>query len=203
MSNVDVSAEPDLWLSISELAASRGVTKGPLSRRVARLEEQGLLQARNGARGSKLVNVAEFDRVTNATTDIVRATNGGAAAPMREDRGGGSEKEGLVYSQEQARNASYSAELKRLELQERIGTLVKVEDVMSATEALGARAVREIEALSDYADEIAEAVGAEGVPGARRVLKSIIFDLRSCIASGFDDLAKEGVDAARDAAVGN
>jgi DNA-binding IscR family transcriptional regulator len=203
MSNVDVSAEPDLWLSISELAVSRGVTKGPLSRRVARLEEQGLLQARPGSRGSKLINVAEFDRVTNATTDIVRATNGGAAAPERQDRGGGSEKEGLVYSQEQARNASYSAELKWLELEERRKNLCRKEDVISATATCADLVVREIEGLSHYADEIAAAVGVDGAVGARRVLKQAIFELRNSIADAFGDISKNSVPGARDAPVGN
>lgn len=203
MSNVDVSAEPELWLSISELAASRGVTKGPLSRRVARLEEQGLLQARPGARGSKLVNVAEFDRVTNETTDIVRATNGGAAAPMREDRGGESKKEGLVYSQEQTRNASYSAELKWLELEERRKNLYRKEDVARATVECADIVVREIEGLSQYADEIAAAVGVDGAVGARRVLKRAIFELRHGIAEAFGDIPKNSVPGARDAPVGN
>jgi DNA-binding IscR family transcriptional regulator len=202
MSNVDVSSEADLWLSISELAASRGITKGPLSRRVTRLKEQGLLQSRHGARGSKLVNVAEFDRVTNEATDIVRATNGGAVAPMGEDRGGGSAKEGLVYSHEQARNASYSAQLKFLELEERRKNLVKIDDVLKSCATLAECAVREIEALpKNYADVIAEAVGADGVPGARRVLRSIAFDLRTQLAAAFRELPLEV--AAGAAPVGN
>jgi DNA-binding IscR family transcriptional regulator len=184
MSNVDVSAESDLWLSISELAASRGVTKGPLSRRVARLEEQGLLRARPGARGSKLVNVAEFDRVTNEVTDIVRATNGGAAAPMREDRGGGSERGGLIYSQEQARNAYYSGELKRLELLERAGKLAPTEDFSQAGELVANLIAEQIDKLPDYADDIIAAVAANGVPGVKTVLERAAFDLRTRIADG-------------------
>jgi DNA-binding IscR family transcriptional regulator len=205
MSNVDVSSEADLWLSISELAASRGITKGPLSRRVTRLEEQRLLTPRHGPRGSKLISVAEFDRVTNATTDIVRATNGGAAAaPMGEDRDGDSAKGGLVYSQEQARNASYSAQLKFLELEERRKNLVKMDDVLKACATLAERAVHEIEALpKNYADAIAEAVGAEGVPGARRVLRSIAFDLRTQLAAAFRELPLEVAAGVRESATAN
>ena len=67
-----------------------------------------------------------------------------------------------------------------------------------------ARAVHEIEALpKNYADAIAEAGGAEGVPGARRVLRSIAFDLRTQLAAAFRELPLEVAAGVRESATAN
>jgi DNA-binding IscR family transcriptional regulator len=203
MSNVDVFSGAELWLSVSELAVRRGKTKGPMSRRVARLEEQGLLKARPGPNGSKLINVAEFDRLTCETTDIVRATNGRRGASVSEDRGGDSATGRLVYSHEQALNANYSAQLKLLELEERKKNLVRMDDVISASESIAESAVREIDGLSSHAEEIAEAVGAGGVIGARKVLQRIAHDLRQSLADGLAALGENVGASAGKASAGN
>ena len=64
------------WATVSELARIRGVDKSAVSRRVARLEEQGLLATRQGAGRAKLVRVEEYDRVVAETGDAVLEANG-------------------------------------------------------------------------------------------------------------------------------
>ena len=54
------------------------ITKGPLSRRVSRLEAHGLLQTRAGTGGTKLVNVAQFLKAVDQTGDLVKEANGAA-----------------------------------------------------------------------------------------------------------------------------
>jgi DNA-binding MarR family transcriptional regulator len=63
---IDQAESPAGFATISELGRLRGVHKAAISRRVARLEAQGVLQSQRGDRGTKLVNIAEFDRVASA-----------------------------------------------------------------------------------------------------------------------------------------
>jgi DNA invertase Pin-like site-specific DNA recombinase len=56
------------WAKVTELARLRGVSTAAISRRVTRFETLGLLKTRPGNARSKLVNVAEFERIAGATT---------------------------------------------------------------------------------------------------------------------------------------
>ena len=170
-----------LWVPLSELARLRGVTKGPLSRRISRLEAQGYDLSRPGPGGSKLISVAAFDRATNEATDVVRATNGGAAQPATTPAPAKA-GEDLVYAREQARNAAYSADLKRLELDERLGRLLSIEDVVDAMTRCAGAIVRGLDALPSSADDIAAAVARDGSYGARRLLKQRALDLRETLS---------------------
>ena len=67
------------WLTVSALARARGVDKAAISRRVARLEAAGALTTRAGERGTKLINVAEFNLAVEMTKDAIREANGRAA----------------------------------------------------------------------------------------------------------------------------
>ncbi len=158
---------------ISELAKSRGVSKQAVSRRAGRLRAQGLLSARPGPCGALLINVAEFDRATGEATDLARATNG---APK------GGTREASVYTREQARRASYSADLMRLDLEERTGKLIRVDEVVEALSALGDRLAMTIDMLPEIAEDIAVAVAKDGERGARTALKKAAYDWRVRLA---------------------
>jgi DNA-binding MarR family transcriptional regulator len=181
-----------LWLSVSELAARRGLHKTSVSERVANFEAKGLLTTRHGKGRSKLVNVAEFDRAAGIATDITRQLNGGgslqppAPAPDAEPKDPTASE---TLTRENARRAAYTADLAHLELQERLGKVVRREDVMDATCAVGDVMVRLIDELPSHHAEIAEAVGQDGAAGARALLKRIAFDLREKVAAELSALA--------------
>jgi DNA-binding transcriptional ArsR family regulator len=163
-----------LWVSVSELARERGVDKAAVSRRVKRLEAQGLLATQNGPGGSKLINLAEFDKVTGETIDLVRATNGVSRVwPFKQSD--------LVLSKEQARRAAYDADLKELELLERQGKLVLIERVEEATIRFAENVVRKIDQFPTLADETASAIARNGANGARGILQKIADDLCSVV----------------------
>ena len=84
--NAGPSPPGDLWLTVSDLARRQGVTKGPMSRRVSRLEELGVLTPRMGERGVKLVNVAQF----------LKAVDRAAAAPSMPALEGLTSRGGLI-----------------------------------------------------------------------------------------------------------
>ncbi len=175
MQSTHSSPEPaGLWMSVSELAKAKGVSRQSMHERVARLEQQGAITLRPGQGRAKLVNVAEFDRAAGETLDAVRALNGAAAAAA-----GPADP---VLAKEQARRAAYDADLKQLDLEERLGKLIPVADVEDAMTTCAETMVRGIEQLPGRADELAAAVARDGAVGARTLLKIIARELRESLA---------------------
>ncbi len=72
ISNSAPSPDTELWLSQTELAEMKGVTRQTIWEKVTRLEQDGLLATRPGPHGTKLVPVAEYDRLVGETTDFAR-----------------------------------------------------------------------------------------------------------------------------------
>lgn len=196
---INTAAVDGLWIAVSELARQKGVDKAAISRRVTRLEAQGALQTRSGAGGTKLVNIAAYDRAVGQTADAIRTMNGTgsppppppAPAPRSPDDAGADP----VLAREQARNASYQAELRRLDLEERTGKLLPVEAVAAASRACAEKIIRAVEQQPSRADEIAAAVGKDGVAGARAIEKARVRELRTLIERELRALVENGAAA--------
>jgi hypothetical protein len=174
------------WLSVTELARLRGVDKAAISRRAKRYEEQGLLTPRAGKGGVKLICVAEFDRAAGQATDAVRELNGSAggaaAAPAAALPGD------PTLAKQQARRAGYDADLKQLELQERLGELVRVADVQEAIVVLSENFVRAIEQMPARAEEgFAEATKG-GLAGFRAFLRALANGVRDTLERDLEAL---------------
>jgi DNA-binding MarR family transcriptional regulator len=165
------------WVSISELARMRGVDKAAISRRVRRLEDQGLLRTSEGKHGTKLVNIAEFDRAAGETTDAVRELNGNASSQT------GAPADPIL-SREQARRASYDADLKKLDLEERLGQLVSAERVQRAFSDCAHVVSQAAAQLVGRAEENAAAVAKDGVQGPGLAQGGHAGSLRSSCAIG-------------------
>jgi DNA-binding MarR family transcriptional regulator len=176
-------ASDGVWMSVSELAARKNVTKQTISEIVSRLVDAGKLQTRPGKGKAKLVNVAEYDRVRGETTDLAREQ--GAETKS------GAEKLGRdpTFTQHQATRAGYEAELKRLDLEERIGKLRRIEDIEQAAVRCGEAVVRVLEDKVLRAEELASAVAKDGVLGARKFLKDCVFAEREAAVKAFAELA--------------
>lgn len=179
-----------LWISGSELAKLKGVTKQTVSERVARLVDAGKLEIRPGKGKAKLINVAAYDRAVGETTDLSRAQGAQTKAATLDT----ATPRDPSFTKHQADKAGYEAELKRLDLEERLGRLRPVEEIEAAAIKLGETVVRLVDQLVERADEIAAAVAKDGVIGARGTLKSIQFELRTKIAEAFTVMAA-GADA--------
>ena len=119
------------FVSINELARTLGVTPAPVSRRVAKLEGQGLIETRRKGQ-RKLVDLEAYMSTVKRVEDGVRAANGRLAAPGRS--AGSSEPHrpvarsmdtdlfgDPVLAVEQARKARADADLKELQLEQRRG----------------------------------------------------------------------------------
>lgn len=88
---------------------------------------------------------------------------------------------------------TYRAELLRLEHQQKIGQLLPIEDVTAAMQKCAGVIVRELDQLPTFADELAAAVKADGIAGARVALKKISRNIREQLEANMR-LAGAGVD---------
>ena len=71
MSPEAAAACDTLWVSVTELAALKGVTKQTVSEKVARLEAAGQPPTKSGNGREKLVNCAEYDRALDEGNEWV------------------------------------------------------------------------------------------------------------------------------------
>lgn len=173
---------PGVWLSVSDLAQAKGISKQAVAKRVSKFEALGEQITRPGDRGTKLVNLAAYDRLVGDTGDIFRAQTPApktAAAMAADDADADPARSSLAT--EQARRVSYQAELARLDLEERLGKLVPVSDVVDAMTKVGRAIVRAVDLLPSHADELAASVAKDGSTGARRVLKGMARELRTTL----------------------
>ena len=193
---MDVTAGVDarpagLMLSVSEIAQQKGVSKQAVSKRVARLEASGAIKTRRGPRGKALINIAEYDRAIGETGDLAHA-QAPDDAPLFAAADSVSETASATYSREQAREKSYKAELARLDLDERLGKLVAVNDVAAAGSKIADALVRAIDQLPTRAGELLAASERGGVEGIRAVLRTMGRELRDRASSELVALADVG-----------
>lgn len=172
-----------LWLSVSELARERGISKVAVSQQLSRWAAKGVAVATRRSGRIMLVNVAEFDTARGAAGDQARQQ--GAQTKRNTQTGRGPADP--VYSHEQARRAAYEADLKRLELEEKLGQLIRVDDLERACASCAEAMVRAVERSAFRADELAGAMMTGDRPAARAFLKALIHDLRQQLA---DEIAK-------------
>jgi hypothetical protein len=118
-----------LWLSVTELAAKKGVGKSTISEKVGRLVEAGRLTVKPGAGKQKLINLAEYDTAIGAVGDGAREQG---AATKAADRPGATDAPKLPpdgrLRDEQTRDKAYAADLKFIELERARGNLLAVAD---------------------------------------------------------------------------
>jgi DNA-binding IscR family transcriptional regulator len=178
----------DTWLPVTDLAKAQKVSKQALSKRVLRLEGQGLLTTKLGPRGQKLVNVGEFDRVAEETLDAKQAQNGRKSRAAAPDDGG-DDFFSPILAREQARKVAYQADLAKLNRDERLGKLLPIEKIADAAAQCAEALVRVIDQLPARADEVASAVAKDGEAGARAFLRSVARDMRERMADEMQRLA--------------
>lgn len=189
------AAAPQL-LSLSELARTRKRDKALISRQVKKLVAAGKLKIRDGERGEKLIDPAEFARALGEIVDPTKVQAAAtarhfraAAAPQPPDASSPPEP---TFSAAQLQKIHFEAELKKLDLAERRGLVVPIADVIAALREAGDAAVQLIDRLPLRSADLVEAVGSNGEAGVRALLKAIAFELRSGLAEAFAKLEVRG-----------
>jgi biotin operon repressor len=179
------------WLSVSELAELKGKTRQTIWEKVVRLERDNLLVTKSGPQGTKLVNVAEYDRVTNETTDFAREQ--AVATRTQQDVDSGEDGGDPTYAKSQRRRMQYEADLKALELAERLGQLIRVDELNEAVGEMVSALIDVIETLPLRTDEVVAAFHKDGPAGVRACLKTIVFDLRAKTSEAWKVLEQKGL----------
>jgi DNA-binding MarR family transcriptional regulator len=201
-----------LWLSITDLAERLGVKKQSLSERVIRFEAEGKLTTRPGPHRSKLVNLAEFDRVASAhstpqqlAAETVRHRRADAPVDAGDDLlrfDAGRPDDAVTRSTDptlsaaHAQKANIETELKKLDLAERRRGLVAIggpRGVEAAQVRAGAAIVRAMERIPARSAEVTAAALKDGEHGVRRLLRQFVLDAREVAAAELGGLKTEGL----------
>jgi hypothetical protein len=175
-----------LWLSLKELASRRGVAKSSLHERLGKLAQSHSISTRK-EKGVLYINVAEFDRAAGEATDLRASTR---HTPQRPDE----PSDSAIYTREQARKASYMADLAKLDLDERRGLLIEAADVEAAATHAAELVLHELNALVPLAEAHADIVAREGVIGLRRAYKEFVNGQRTAIADALREIGQNAAD---------
>ncbi len=183
-------------LSVSQLARQRQRDKALISRQVAALVAAGRLKTHSGRRGAKLVDPAEFDEALGETVDVVKlqaATTArqfraadAAATPSPAQRGE------LTLSKAQIAKIAYEAQLRKIELAEKRGSIVPLIAVVDALREAGDAIVSLIDRLPLRAQDLTAAASKGGETHVRNALKKIAFDLRVGVADALRKIESAG-----------
>ena len=179
----------DGWVTLSDLARLKGVSKQALAKKANRFVKAGRLTIKNGPRGTKLVNLAAYDVAADEVGDSVRtlaAQQPAPLTPLAEIDG-----QSIILAQEQARKARYAADLAEIELMKARKQVLAVEDVLRAMERCAEKMVRAINDVPSRAGDVCAAVAREGESGARAFLKAEMTRLRQTLADEMRILENE------------
>jgi DNA-binding IscR family transcriptional regulator len=183
-----LASSEGLWLSFSEIAARKGVSKQAIAKRAAKLIAAGLVQTKSGKGNAVLINLAQYDtavgEVGNAAKEAGAETTAWAQ-PGKSAR----EPQQPRFRDAQTREKEYSADLKLIELDRLRGNLLWVADFDEEAEESARRIVEVVQELISHDDELTEVAMKEGRNGMRIALKRIVRDMRIGIVNTMKDFA--------------
>jgi hypothetical protein len=180
-----------LWLSVTELAARKGVRKSTISEKVARLVEAGRLATKPGKGKAKLVNVAQYDLAVGEVGDVARETGAITKAEMAATAGASNRDDGGTskYRDEAAREKAYNADLKLIELEKARGNLLVVAEFDAAAEDAASRIADVLDGLLAQDSELTAIAIKEGENGMRAALRRIVRTQRQQIVEAMKEMA--------------
>lgn len=178
-------------LSIAQLATRDGVTKAAVSRKVKQLVELHQLQVdRDGQGRVAAVNSVQYDLLRGRTDDPSKAQ-----APARASHAPSVTPdvppENESYNEALRQKTWIDAERGRFSLAKEKLEYVRASGVADAAVECGADIARIIDRLPGAADDLAAAVGREGVHGLRVALKQLATRMRTDVANALAQLAAD------------
>ncbi len=181
----ELDLDAGFWLTITELAKRKGVTKSTVSEKVRRFEAAGELQTRPGDGKRKLVNLAQYDLAIGAVGDVAREA---AAATMAFVAGAEKGSVSGRFRDEQTREKAYSADLKFLELERARGNLIEVAEFDDVASDAAGRIADVIDELPSRTEEIT-AIASKGEHHVRIALQRIARAQRIAIVNAINEMA--------------
>jgi DNA-binding Lrp family transcriptional regulator len=180
---VDETA-PGVWISLSDLARMKGISRQAVLKRVKRLEESGHIESRMN-NGKREVELAAYDRAVGQVGDAFKEQ----ATESRKEVAAQTPVTAALRDA-QTGKARYEAQLKALDYEERIGNLVPVKGehgIEAAAIAVSEVILRELGSPMTRVDGIIEAA-RQGEPALRRFMRQMIIDQRQAMAGHLAEL---------------
>lgn len=174
-----MEAMPDgRWVSVSDLAKMKGISRQTASEKVAKLESEGRLETRKNGR-LRMVELATYDRLVGQVGDASREM--GAATKKGGDETSGN---GGALRDAQTEKAKYETRLKALDFAERSGQVVPLKGehgIEGALIKVCDSVVRDLGMPMQWIDEIMEAA-RKGEAPLRRLMRNKIAEQRKAVA---------------------
>jgi DNA-binding Lrp family transcriptional regulator len=180
----DNELDSGLWLSVAELARLKNLSRQSVHERVRRLVETGDLTTRGEGRSLR-VNLAQYDLAIGSTGDAAREAGAATKAMVDVDAPTSS-----AFRDAQTREKQYAADLKYLELQQRLGELVPVAEMKLGTRNMAEAVLKVVTSLPSHAEVLAAAFTKAGIPQVRSELNAIVHSMRVEIAGAFGIIAE-------------
>lgn len=189
MSDGSELADLGHWISVAELARLKNIARQSAGERVDRLENEGKITVKRDGR-SKMINLAEYNFAVGEVGDASKEAGAATKAISDADDGPAPNNH---FRDAQTREKQYAADLKYLELNERLGKLVPADEVEAAAIKAAEDIISLIDRIAGQAEAVAAAVAKDGATGARTKLKEIARDVRQGIATAMAKLAGSAV----------
>ncbi|WP_291854843.1 hypothetical protein [Bradyrhizobium sp.] len=185
-----------LEMTQAEYARHRGVTK----QAVGKLVKSGKIALSVNAEGRRVIDAAAADRALGEVRErVIVRDEPEAGAPHRGAYLPPGDGAGLTKAK--IATEVYRARLSQLEYEERVGRLLRTEDVTRSMELCAEMIVRDIDRLPTRADDIAAAFTKGGVPAVRAALKDIARQTRETLEQNMRILSDGEVGAGSEDAV--
>lgn len=175
----DTELNSGLWLSVAELARLKNLSRQSVHERVRRLVEAGDIVTRGEGRSLR-VNLAQYNLAIGSAGDAAREASTATKAMADVDAPTSS-----AFRDAQTREKQYTADLKYLELQQRLGDLVPVAEAKAGARIMAEAVLKVITRLPSHADNLAAAFTKAGLPQMRSELNTIVHIMRVEIANAF------------------
>lgn len=183
------AGEP-VMVTLAELARLKNVSRPAITKRIKRLEADGLI-AVVSAGGNKRVDLAAYDK---AVGDTGSAAHEQAAQTAKATKAAEPEPSS-AFRDAQTVKALADARRAQLDVAERLGNLAPIRGpggVEEATIEIAHKLVAAIERLSGYSGELTSAARESSETGVRRVLRVMRDDLRNAMAEALAPMIEDG-----------
>ena len=173
-----------IMMTAGEIAGRDGVTPQAVTKKFRELAERGLEVERDTRGRITKANVAQYDllrdRVGDPSKDQ-RPPREEEPAPLADPQS---------YDEALRKKTWYEAERKRLELEEQIGTLVRVAEIEESIDTCAEAIAAVVRRLQSETDGLATAVTRDGVHGLRVALKALETKMLADIAAALEGIAE-------------
>lgn len=188
---------------MKQIAERDGVSKQAVQQIVRRLVEGGALVGVRKDTAGRItgVNVAEYDSARGTETNAAKLQAAQTARQLRSvppvvpTTAAAEPRAPTEFTQAQTQRAHYDAELKKLELAERLGALLPRDAAIDAMRQIVDAISRQLDQLL-LLDEQLMAAARDGKPALRAALKCAVFEVKRAGAASVRELEAKGRAAA-------